>query len=223
MTESIRLTDDESETAPARWDDPGHSDVSKTRSQVLSFITNSPEPLDAAQIASRMRLHVTTVRFHLGHLEQAGLVRRESVNEQRRGRPRVAYRAAPVLRAHTSQRQLITVLARALSREEDGRERAIEAGRAWADELAVESDTDGVARAALTSRLDLLGFDPVDDGDNIQLLACPFRDAAAEHPAVVCSVHLGLIQRTVELGGGDPDSARLFPFVEPQLCTVALA
>ena len=201
-------------------------DASQTRRRVLAFIADSKAPVDASQIATRIRLHPTTVRFHLGHLEEAGLVRRETVNERRRGRPRVVYRAAAVTRADGTQRQLIAVLSEALSRQDNGASRAIDAGRMWADELTDDAPPtdDSSPRVVLTGLLDRLGFDPVsDDKDVIQLLACPFREAAAEHPEVVCSVHLGLIQRTVEIAGANSTAAVLTPFVKPELCTVTFA
>jgi predicted ArsR family transcriptional regulator len=209
-----------------QFDELSERDASQTRRRVLAFIADSEAPVDASQIAARIRLHPTTVRFHLGHLEEAGLVRRETVNEQRRGRPRVAYRAAAVTRADGTQRQLIAVLSEALSRQDNGASRAVDAGRMWANELTDDTrSTDGSSpRGVLTGVLDRLGFDPVgDDNDAIRLLACPFREAAARHPEVVCSVHRGLIQRTVEIAGADSAAAVLTPFVKPELCTVTFA
>jgi predicted ArsR family transcriptional regulator len=66
----------------------------------------------------------------------------------------------------------------------------------------------------------------------IRLHACPVRDLARAHPEVGCGLHLGLLQGLVEraaAAGGDADhddaalSARLEPFVEPELCIARLA
>ena len=61
----------------------------------------------------------------------------------------------------------------------------------------------------------------------IRLHACPVRDLARAHPEVACGVHLGLphgLLTKAEAADGQRDtqhpamSARLEPFVEPELC-----
>ena len=71
----------------------------------------------------------------------------------------------------------------------------------------------------LVEHLDRLGFDPDPHEQQIRLRACPFRDAAREHPQVVCAVHRGLIEQLLEPSG---TRSRLVPFAEPDLCLVTL-
>lgn len=52
-------------------------------------------PLDADELAERVGLHRNTVRAHLGMLERAGLLKRETERSGRPGRPRVRYHATP--------------------------------------------------------------------------------------------------------------------------------
>ncbi len=61
----------------------------------------------------------------------------------------------------------------------------------------------------------------------IRLHACPVRDLARAHPEVACGVHLGLLHGLLtkaEAADGQPNtqhpamSARLEPFIEPELC-----
>jgi predicted ArsR family transcriptional regulator len=72
-----------------------------------------------------------------------------------------------------------------------------------------------------------LGFDPdlARDGDNLQvrLHACPFRAVAATHPDVVCSVHLGLLRRTLADVDAPPATVSLQPFVQPHLCVAQIS
>jgi predicted ArsR family transcriptional regulator len=72
-----------------------------------------------------------------------------------------------------------------------------------------------------------LGFDPelVHDGDTLQirLHACPFRAVAATYPEVVCSIHLGLLRRTLADVDAPPTSVSLQPFVEAHLCLAQIA
>jgi hypothetical protein len=65
----------------------------------------------------------------------------------------------------------------------------------------------------------------------IRLRACPVRDLARAHPEVGCGIHLGLLQGLLDHAtpaGGQPGtrdpglSARLDPFVEPELCIARL-
>ncbi|WP_448004288.1 helix-turn-helix transcriptional regulator [Agromyces bauzanensis] len=204
--------------------------ASRPRRQVLEAIARSTHPVDALTIAAVLGLHVTTVRFHLDQLETAHLVRRQVGAEPRRGRPRIRY-VATSGPEEDSREQLIEVLAAALAERPDGRAQSVEAGHRWADALAptrpdAEADADsGDASGVdtLVRVLDDLGFDPLLAGDDeIRLRACPFRDAARDHPQVVCSVHRGLIEQLLRSRGSDR-RADLLPFVEPELCLVTLA
>ncbi len=202
--------------------------ASHTRRQVLGAITRSAQPVDALTIAAELGLHVTTVRFHLDQLERADLVRRQGGAEPRRGRPRIRYVAVPGP-ADDSREQLIEVLAGALAERPDGRARSIEAGHRWADALAPaapdvpQHSGDGDDVEPLVHVLDDLGFDPLRATDDvIRLRACPFRDAARDHPQVVCSVHRGLIEQLLRSRGA-ARRADLLPFVEPDLCLVTLS
>jgi predicted ArsR family transcriptional regulator len=193
--------------------------ASASRRQVLNALLASSEPLDAAAVAERLGQHVTTARFHLDQLAAAGLVQRRVGAEKRRGRPRLLYAPAGVVRDEDAREQLIQVLAAALAREDDAESDASRAGRRWAETFELPDQDDPVP--GLVEVFERLGFEPETDADadSIRLRACPFRDAAREHPEVVCAVHRGLIEQL--LAGTAPD-ARLIPFVEPELCVVAL-
>lgn len=186
------------------------------------MLTDSPASLDALTVATRLDLHVTTVRFHLDHLESSGLVRREAVAEKRRGRPRIFYVPAPALPVESPREQLIDILAEALAtREDGGREKARDAGRQWADDLVAQRIEPGTSYAELLTVLEQLGFDPhADAAGTIELRACPFRNSAAAHPQVVCSVHRGLIERLLEIGEDSSPDVQLLPFVQPELCLI---
>lgn len=55
------------------------------------------------------------------------------------------------------------------------------------------------------------------------LRSCPFLELATDRPAVVCPVHLGLMQGALEGWGADVTVPRLDPFVQPDLCLAHLA
>lgn len=234
--------------------------ASPTRRRVLDVVAATDEGVDAATIATRLHLHVTTVRFHLDQLESVSLVARRVAGEKRRGRPRVLYVAAHEGRRNRdtaqardtardtarvpgaqeaaapasaveerSRAQLIEVLAAALAAQaaqdgDRGRGAAIAAGRAWGSRagggIAGAGETVDAARTAvLLSTLDDLGFAPERRGNDVALHGCPFREAAREHPHIVCAAHLGLIR---EIMNDQSDAVQLFPMVQPGLCVVAM-
>lgn len=184
-------------------------------------------PLDADALAERVGLHRNTVRAHLGVLERAGLVERETERSGRPGRPRVRYLAAP--EQETGYLLLSRILSEQLARSRARvADRMVEAGRAWGrSEMAARSSSadrrEGVeAVEAVASLLDALGFAPEvrrgRGGVRVLLHACPFRQVAEEHPEIVCSVHLGLIRGALEAAGARSLRTDLEPFVEPELC-----
>ncbi|HWT34333.1 MAG TPA: helix-turn-helix domain-containing protein [Microbacterium sp.] len=190
------------------------------REQVLDVLLHADGALDAAEVAERLGVHVTTARFHLDNLTRQDLVRRRSVTTGRRGRPRVLYSPAAGPRGDRSREQLIEVLAAALDGNDSGPERALRAGASWADALAAEQSgaPDAADAQRLIEALEDLGFAPEPGDDGILLRECPFRDAARRHPDVVCTVHRGLVERLA----GPGRTAGLVPFVAPDLCLVTL-
>lgn len=194
--------------------------ASSTRRRILLVLQASTTAPTAHDLANRLGLHVTTVRFHLDQLEDVALVARQPGAGHRRGRPSIRYRAT-----HTevgrARDELLDAFVQILADDgEPGRAQSIRAGRRWADLLP---DRAGDADTAICDVLARLGFDPEPDGDSIRLRACPFREEARRHPDVVCQVHLGLAQRLAERAGeGDAGAVELVPFAEPELCLITL-
>ena len=229
------------------------------------MVREHDDAVDAVELASRMELHVTTVRFHLDALCDEGAIERTRMYRDGVGRPRTGYRA---VEERLDYRILAEVLAMELGETTEARaRRAQRAGQQWAGRIAGSQDeaveaqdfTDTAEgghpldRGAVlaTEVFDRMGFDPelvagsepmasltadskqiVGRERVIRLRACPVRDLARAHPEVGCGVHLGLLQGLLDhaaAAGGQPDtrnqglSARLDPFVEPELCIARLA
>ncbi len=221
--------------------------------------------IDAVELASSMKLHVTTVRFHLDALCDEGAIERTRVNRDGVGRPRTGYRAVA---ERLDYRILAEILAMELGETAETRaRRAQRAGVQWAERIAAAQSEavvgqegteaaevgDALDRGAAlaTEVFDRMGFDAElaagsepsaslsADSEQvlgrervIRLHACPVRDLARAHPEVGCGLHLGLLQGLVDraaAAGGSADradaavSARLEPFVEPELCIARLA
>lgn len=203
-----------------------------SRVQLLDALRASERPLDARELATACGLHVSTVRFHLHVLNEAGLVRSHSESPRTRGRPRLLY--GPVSAGdigaprQTGYQVLATVLAAHWA--ETAAERAQRAERAgW----AVARERSFTPRSSLSLTVEEsvaqvsglfaeLGFEPqlTREGQTLQirLHACPFRAVASKHPEVVCSMHLGLLRGALAELGAPATTSSLRPFVEPHLC-----
>jgi predicted ArsR family transcriptional regulator len=206
--------------------------ASTQRRRLFELLDAADAPTDAHELAAATGLHVTTVRHHLDVLQRAGLVASHSRRRASVGRPRTVYTAVRN-REPSDYPTLTRLLAGQLADSPEERAaRSEKAGLAWAAELmagadpAPAADADAAARVVAGMFRDL-GFDPELTGDprdrQIRLRACPFRAAARANPEVVCSVHRGLLQGTLERLGTPQTTVRLLPFVEPDLCLAHLS
>lgn len=199
-----------------------------SRLRLLELLRAHADGLDATEAADEVGLHVATVRSHLEILVSAGLAERQPEERTERGRPRVIYRAAPgaTVGADQGYRLLAEMLASLLeSSLRDPAGRAEAAGAAWGRALVERAQPlvrlpRAEAMRRLGELLDELGFEPelAAGGRRVLLHRCPFRQVAGDHPAVVCSAHLGLIKGALDELGLDAEAATIEPFVEPALC-----
>jgi predicted ArsR family transcriptional regulator len=205
------------------------SDPSRLR--ILEALQEADAPLDARELGTRVGLHWNTVRSHLRVLAEADLVSARREERTHPGRPRVLYEAAaePLdTRALASHRLLAQVLAGHLAgSERDPSARAEEAGRAWGAHVVRKPPPfTAISKEETIDQVvglhEEFGFRPklreATSGREIVLKRCPFQELATTYPAVICSVHLGLIRGALaELGTGI-EADRLEPFAEPGAC-----
>lgn len=172
------------------------------------------------EIAASVGSHENTVRSHLAQLLDRSLVTADTAPAEGRGRPAVLYEAGPQPGSRTEEyRALAGAFAADLVASGSGsqvRDRARRIGRAWGERLAAPEATVS-EREHLDTTLADLGFGPVRDGATVRLTTCPLLDLAVENPDVICQVHLGLVDGTLDRGDGD-ESAELTPFAEPGAC-----
>jgi predicted ArsR family transcriptional regulator len=179
----------------------------RTEERIVVLLRRSPGALDTATIARRLRLHPNGVRLQLQRLEGSGLVQREQAREGV-GRPRDLWRLAPRAIAEADLPHTGWAMARSLARAIPAtpeRLREVEAaGVQMGHELAGELDAvaDPDPREALDHALGALGFEPrrADDGDrsSFVLRTCPYAEAVRENPAVVCTLHKGVVRGVLE-------------------------
>lgn len=209
--------------------------IGESRSRVLAALQDAGTTLAVGDVAKRVNLHANTVRFHLDALVEAGLAERSTEQRDQPGRPRALYAARPgsASAGRRSYRLLAEILTSYLGAETARPAQAgHDAGRAWGRYLAERpppfrrlDPADATQRLVRT--LDEIGFSPeaVTAGGDRRILLhhCPFRETAAEHREVVCSVHLGLMHGILAELGAPIDVERLDPFVEASLCIAHLA
>ncbi|CAN7295961.1 helix-turn-helix transcriptional regulator [Knoellia sp. LjRoot47] len=194
------------------------------------------EGLTAAELADRLDVHVTTIRFHLDRLEEAGLVGGHVVRTGGRGRPHHRF----VLRGRVPEAPfevLASVLTSILSTARAQQVTPQQAGAQWAlaraQERTLPPTPDGDERFSEVGRHvgDLLGewgYTPQTDIDadaltlTLTLRRCPFLELAQAHPDVVCGIHRGLLQGTLQAVGETGSRVTLEPLVTPDTCVARL-
>jgi predicted ArsR family transcriptional regulator len=201
----------------------------------LEVLQDAGTQLNVNEMAAKMGLHTNTVRLHLDALVAAGLADSEAEKRDLRGRPRKLYsaNANSANAGRRSYRLLAQILASSMAAQTSHpREVAINAGQEWGRYLGEgptpfkRVDADEATRR-LVSAMEDIGFAPgaVTKGRRRQVLlnSCPFREVAQEHPEVVCSIHLGLMNGLLAELDAPLEVDRLDPFVEPSLCVASLS
>ncbi|ADT99452.1 MULTISPECIES: helix-turn-helix transcriptional regulator [Mycolicibacterium] len=205
----------------------GYPPLSRQRLCVLDYVrTHAPVRITA--VAAALDLHPNTVREHLDALTGHGLAERVTETPSKRGRPAALYRPSAADPAIPAQDYagLATALAGHIARTSTQPERdARAAGASWGHELCDDTVTTDDPRAAVLTVLARLGFGPDADGPDgsIALRSCPLLEAARRYPAIVCQVHLGIVEGVLERFGAVTDTApELVAFAEPGACRLFL-
>jgi predicted ArsR family transcriptional regulator len=202
------------------------------RREVLRLLRASTDPMSILAIADALNVHPNTVRFHLDVLVSDGQVEQVAPGRKGPGRPPLMFQAVRQMdRGGTRHYRLLAeVLSAALASERNSGDKARAAGRAWGLRMEPPPDGDTGAEGAvdrLVEMLDELGFAPERRATNgkqqIGLRHCPFLELAESQAAVVCPIHLGLMQGAMETWGAPVTVGRLEAFVEPDLCLAHIA
>jgi predicted ArsR family transcriptional regulator len=201
----------------------------RRRREVLRLLRSSPVPLSIAAIAEQLGVHPNTVRFHLDGLLASRQVEQVEPDRKGPGRPPLMFQAVRQMdRGGTRHyRMLAEVLTEALAADRNPRAKAVAAGKAWGRSLESRAKAPKARNAEeavdrLVGVLDDIGFAPerrTSGGQQVVgLRHCPFLELAETRGAVVCPIHLGLMQGALETWGAPVTVDRLDAFVEPDLC-----
>ncbi len=200
------------------------------RARLMEELRAAPDGLDVRGLGRKLGLHENTVRWHLGILEDAGLIDSRPADDGRPGRPRMLYAVRPGAddgSGRDEHRLLATILTGAVAEIPGGQGLAEEAGRAWGRYLVrrpspLQRAGEQAAVGEVTRLLDEEGFAAEAHGAEIHMRRCPFHDLAESNPEVVCGVHRGLMAGALEELGSDLEVEGLDVFVRPDLCVARL-
>jgi predicted ArsR family transcriptional regulator len=181
-------------------------------------------------IADMLDVHPNTVRFHLDTLVGTGRVEQVAPDRKGPGRPALLFQAAKRMDRGGPRRYriLAEILTIGLAADRDPGAKALAAGRAWGRQLEKPQRTASAGTEEsierLVDMLDDLGFAPERRGEEqVGLRHCPFLELAETRKAVICPIHLGLMQGALETWGAPLTVDRLDAFAEPDLCLAHLS
>lgn len=207
---------------------------SPVRRALYDHLVAHPEGASAAQLAALLEQHITTTRFHIDRLIQAGLVSAFNERGGTAGRPTKRYVAIEPSAGPTPYQLLAEVLTSAVdteaSPEEAGFRWALtETSRGTTTPLPADSVGTWLGKVGVVvDMLDEWGYGAdigVSSGGqqvDIGLNECPFRELAEAKPEVVCAVHRGLIRGALAAAGEPSVKVSLDVFLTPDRCLARL-
>ncbi|WP_343710393.1 helix-turn-helix domain-containing protein [Mycobacterium sp.] len=206
----------------------GSEERTGRRPDVLRALKAATAPMSIVEIADELGVHPNTVRFHLGVLLAEGRVRHVAPDRKRPGRPPLLFEAIRQMDpgGQRHYQLLAEILTMGFAADPDPAAKARATGRAWAKQLQEPAMGDAGPEEAISRLLgvlDELGFEPERRGQTeLGLRHCPFLELAETRGAVVCPIHLGLMQGALEAWNSPVSVDRLEAFVEPDLCLTHL-
>jgi len=217
-----------------------HSRGAGRRKAILEALKGAATPQSINDLAEAAGVHANTVRFHLKRLVAAGQVEAVTSTPGVPGVPgRPPQLFAPILGMDPSgpraYRTLAEVLVSGLAEASDPGHRALQIGRSWGRREAQRRpgapqnrpSTSDHSINQLVGVLEEIGFAPesqeAEEPSSITLRHCPFLELTHTQSAVVCPLHLGLMQGALQEWGAAVEVDRLEPFIEPDLCLAHLS
>ena len=187
----------------------GRGDYGGRRTHIIRLLRDAKDALTVDQVASKVGLPPSAVRYHLESLADAGLASREAQARTTPGRPKVAYRGVLPNQTHEREqgfRLLAETIAVAIASSNAGAgEWMYRVGRDWGRQLMGRTPNDHLDDEAIVARLidklDALWFAPeLVDGESPKLILfnCPFLDSTRRYPQVICQLHAGMINGALE-------------------------
>lgn len=203
---------------------------------------SSADGLPAAELAARLGLHVTTIRFHLDQLVAAGVLECTNERVHAAGRPRKLYRVAPPSRPDGAGTEPYRLLAELLiTTITAGGDPSLpdtagfQWGRRRATSAGVRPEPPARSAGAWLSKVGRL-MDQLTDwgytanvrttnaGRTAQVFVerCPIADLAQQAPGVLCGLHRGAMRGALDALGETEADVSVNPSIAPGLCMAQL-
>jgi len=198
----------------------GHGDHAGRRTHIIKLLRDAKTPLTVEQVAKKVGLPPNATRFHLEALVDSGLATRETQSRSTPGRPKVAYMGTLPNQTHEREqgfRLLAEFMSTAIAKSnENAGEWMYQVGVEWGKYISCHPDDGPVdeaeVMASLVERLDALWFAPElagKDSSRLILHNCPFAESARRYPQVVCQLHAGMINGSLEEMGSESRLTKL--------------
>jgi len=217
------------------------------RAQIVEYLRTESKPLSVEAVAKHIGVHINTARFHLETLVDAGKASRMTEVRTKPGRRRVLYSPSetrPRIESIMDSQLMTMMLTAAIATHyPDTRNQMYEVGEEWGRYLTTrpapyEVFDEANIQRRLLDKVDSLWFGPeveYDPEPTLRMRSCPFMELARRAPNVVCQVHCGVINGSLELMGSsfrvyernlDPETGacygRLLPADESRISNVRL-
>jgi predicted ArsR family transcriptional regulator len=210
----------------------GRSDHGGRRTHIIQILRDTRTPLSVQEVAAKVGIHVNTARFHLESLVDAGMATRQTADRDSPGRPKVVYLGTLPNQTHEraqGYRLLAEILTTAIAQSDaHSGEWLYTVGQEWGRFLTTrlapfETLEEHEIAGRLVDKLDALWFAPelaAPSGQAPRLLLhnCPFIAPARQYPDVVCQLHAGMIDASLEEMRSTYRLERLRPQVTRHLC-----
>jgi len=201
------------------------------RTHIIQILRDSREPLSVQEVADKVSIHINTARFHLESLVEAGLADRQTEARSVPGRPKVVYSGTLPNQTHEramGYRLLSEMLTTAIAKSwPEAGTWLYQVGHEWGRYLTsrpapFEDINEAEISGRLVDKLDALWFAPevMDEPGATSLLLhnCPFYDSARRFPDVVCQLHAGMVNGSLEEMGSGQRLNELTPQTEHHRC-----
>jgi len=222
-------------SAPSVYDGTtGGTEHGGRRTHIIQILRDAKEPLSVAQVAEMVGIHVNTARFHLESLVDAGLATRETEARQAPGRRRILYTGTLPNQTHEraqGYRLLAEILTATIAaRYPDAGEQMFQVGREWGRYLTSQPmpfevfNEDEIAERVV-DKLDALWFAPElvqQPVPHLLLHNCPFYRTAIQSPNVVCQLHVGMVNGSLEELRSCHRVTDVWPQEQPHCCRAVL-
>jgi len=188
----------------------GSTEHGARRTRIIELLRDSSEPISVEAVAEQVGVHINTARFHLEALVDSGLATRETEVRAQPGRRRVLYTGTRTNQKHQRGRAyqlLASILTSAIvAHYPDTSAEMYETGVEWGRYLTsrpapYEVFDDADIEKRILDKLEYMWFvaeyQPGPD-PHIILHNCPFMETATRASSVVCQLHCGAVNGSLE-------------------------